>query len=197
MTPEYRWTAEDDGQPAMTPLLSRWRWRKRRHCPVRPRSRCTPQRPFPFAVISRERTRYLSPLLKCDGDNFFTDADTDFVGPGQSHLTMGLTFDEGGGAGLFAADTTNVDPACVKLTDGSIIGCGGDFDRYPFTENRSVCACNGLVGDVDRWSCAMTTPGYLSARSWYSAGPPFGHGTGSLGSTSDVSRIWGNGCPSL
>jgi hypothetical protein len=66
-------------------------------------------------------------------------------------------------------DSKNVDPNCILLNNDSFVGCNGDFDTYAFSENRSVCSCNGLVGDVDRRDCfpsAGSTHGYYSARAW-------------------------------
>jgi hypothetical protein len=84
-----------------------------------------------------------------------------------SKLTTAVLIDEGS-AELSLADSENVDPACVLLTDGSIEGCNGDFESYPFSEERSACACNGLLGDLDRHECSPRSDGsgWWSWRGW-------------------------------
>jgi hypothetical protein len=48
------------------------------------------------------------------------------------------------------------------------VGCNGDFDTYAFTEERSVAACNGLHGDLDRRDCFPTdATHWYSSRSWF------------------------------
>lgn len=103
-----------------------------------------------------------------------TDTDDPAVGPNDSHLTAAMGEDQGV-LRYDLTDTRNVDPNCVKLTDSTVVGCAGNFDGYAFTEARSVCACNGLVGDVQGWQCdAAGGNVYLSRRSWQSTGAPFG-----------------------
>lgn len=70
---------------------------------------------------------------------------------------------------LAMQDSKNVDPNCILLNNNSIVGCDGDFDSYAFSENRSVCSCNGLIGDLDRRDCfpsSGNTHGYYSSRAW-------------------------------
>jgi hypothetical protein len=55
----------------------------------------------------------------------------------------------GGKAMLALQDSKNVDLNCILKNDGTFTGCNGDSRGYPFTENRSVCSCNGIAGDLD------------------------------------------------
>ncbi|MEP6794978.1 MAG: T9SS type A sorting domain-containing protein, partial [Saprospiraceae bacterium] len=46
----------------------------------------------------------------------------------------------------------------------------GDFSNYPFTEARSACSCNGIIGHLDKRDCfpdAGSSHGYYSSRSWH------------------------------
>jgi hypothetical protein len=88
----------------------------------------------------------VSPLV------LLTSADDDYIGPGSSALSTFLELAPPEALAALA-DVRNVDTACILQNDGTFIGCGGDFATYPFTEERSVAACNGLVGDLDRHSC--------------------------------------------
>jgi hypothetical protein len=107
--------------------------------------------------------------------HFVSDADDDYVGFANTHLTTytEVVWDGAAGTGkamLALQDTLNVDPSCILLNDDSFVGCNGDFGTYPFTESRSVCACNGLAGDVDGRDCFDIGGGqWYSARSWSSA----------------------------
>lgn len=97
--------------------------------------------------------------------NVVTDADDKYIGPGTTHLT--LYIEQVGGRPLLALqDSLNVDLGCVLLNDGSFVGCNGSFTGYAFSEKRSVCACNGIVGDLDRKDCFKAGAGYYSARMW-------------------------------
>lgn len=101
--------------------------------------------------------------------HFITDQDSDYVGPARSRLTTYIEHVDGR-ALLALQDSLNVDLACVLRNDDSFVGCGGNFATYPFTEMRSVAACNGLAGDVDGRDCFPTGGGnWYSARYWRSA----------------------------
>jgi len=102
--------------------------------------------------------------------HFINDLDDDYVGPAHSYLT---TYTEvvGGKALLALQDSKNVDLACILRNDGTFVGCNGDIRTYPFTENRSVCACNGIIGDLDGKDCFANGNGtWYSSRSWSGAG---------------------------
>lgn len=105
--------------------------------------------------------------------HFINDLDDDYVGPAHTYLTTYTEVVEGR-AFLGLQDSKNVDLACLLRNDDSFEGCNGDFDSYPFTEQRSVCACNGLLGDLDGRDCFPNGDGtYYSSRSWRSSGPAF------------------------
>jgi hypothetical protein len=97
--------------------------------------------------------------------HFLTNLDSDFVGPSSTHLT---TYTEvvNGRALLALQDSTNVDTNCILLNNDTFVGCNGDFDSYVFTEDRSVCACNGLVGFLDGRDCFDAGSSWYSARLW-------------------------------
>jgi hypothetical protein len=98
------------------------------------------------------------------------------VGFANTHLTTytEVVWDGAAGTGkalLALQDTLNVDTGCILRNDDSFVGCNGDFATYPFTESRSVCACNGLLGDLEGRDCFDTGGGlWYSARYWSSAG---------------------------
>lgn len=101
--------------------------------------------------------------------HFITNQDSQWVGPATSHLTTYIeaVHDDGAGGAhpmLALQDSLNVDPGCILLNNDTWQGCNGDHTTYPFGENRSVCSCNGLVGDVDRRDCFST-----GADTWYSS----------------------------
>lgn len=100
--------------------------------------------------------------------NILTTEDWEYQGPANTHLT--LYVEQNAGRPILAMqDSRNVDPNCVLLNNNSFVGCDGDFDSYSFTENRSVCSCNGLVGEVDRRDCfpsGGSEHGYYSSRAW-------------------------------
>lgn len=97
--------------------------------------------------------------------HFVTDADDDYVGPANTHLTTYVEIVEDRPL-IALQDSRNVDPNCILRNDDSFVGCDGDFASYVFTESRSVAACNGLVGDVDGRDCFMNGAYWYSARSW-------------------------------
>lgn len=98
--------------------------------------------------------------------HFTTNKDTDFVGPANSRLTLYIEVVQGRPM-LALQDSRNVDPTCVLRNNDTFVGCNGSFMTYPFTENRSVAACNGLIGDVDGRDCFSTgTNTWYSARFW-------------------------------
>ena len=98
--------------------------------------------------------------------HFVTNADDRWVGPARTHLTAYI--EQVGGVPMLALqDSRNVDTSCILQNNDSFIGCDGSFDDYEFTEERSVCACNGLQGEVDGRDCFPTGNGnYYSSRSW-------------------------------
>ncbi|HUR31727.1 MAG TPA: T9SS type A sorting domain-containing protein [Saprospiraceae bacterium] len=100
--------------------------------------------------------------------NFLTNEDWEYQGPADTYLT-GYIEQNAGKPILGFQDSKNVDPDCILLNNNSFAGCNGDFNTYPFTEYRSVCSCNGLVGYVDRRDCfasSGSTHGYYSSRGW-------------------------------
>ncbi|HLF65133.1 MAG TPA: T9SS type A sorting domain-containing protein [Saprospiraceae bacterium] len=101
--------------------------------------------------------------------SFLTNKDWIYQGPADTYLTTYI--EQNAGRPLLALqDSKNVDPDCILLNNNSFVGCNGDFNTYPFTEDRSVCACNGLIGDLDKRDCFASpgsTHGYYSARSWH------------------------------
>ncbi len=106
--------------------------------------------------------------------HFLTNVDDRFVGPARTHLT--LYVEQIGGTPLIALqDSRNVNPACIRRNDGVSLGCGGGtVDDFPFGEDRSVAACNGLVGEVDGSDCYPTGPDrWYSSRAWRADRPVF------------------------
>jgi hypothetical protein len=102
--------------------------------------------------------------------HFINDLDSQYVGPAHTYLT---TYTEvvGGRALLALQDSKNVDLGCIIRNNDTIVGCNGDATTYPFTENRSVCSCNGLAGDLDGRDCFSNGNGtWYSSRSWGSDG---------------------------
>ncbi|HEX5111626.1 MAG TPA: T9SS type A sorting domain-containing protein [Saprospiraceae bacterium] len=100
--------------------------------------------------------------------NILTTEDWEYQGPADTYLTTYI--EQNAGRPILALqDSKNVDPNCILLNNNSFVGCNGDFNTYPFDENRSVCSCNGLLGFVDRRDCfasAGSSHGYYSARAW-------------------------------
>ena len=100
--------------------------------------------------------------------NILTNADGIYQGPADTHLTAYI--EQNAGKPILALqDSKNVDPGCILLNNNSFKGCNGNFSSYSFTENRSVCSCNGLKGYVGRRDCfasSGSSNGYYSARIW-------------------------------
>ncbi len=98
--------------------------------------------------------------------HILTNADDKYVGPAITHLTLYIEQNEGRPL-LALQDSKNVDKNCILLNNKSFIGCNGNFDSYQFTENRSVAACNGIMGGYDKSDCFYYGNGYYySARAW-------------------------------
>lgn len=106
--------------------------------------------------------------------HFLTNVDGDFIGPASTHLTTYTEIVQGR-AMLALQDSLNVDNNCILRNDDTFVGCNGNFSTYVFTENRSVCSCNGLVGDLDGRDC-FNSGYWYSSRSWRSPMPAFGDG---------------------
>lgn len=100
--------------------------------------------------------------------SILTNEDWIYQGPADTYLTTYI--EQNAGRPILALqDSKNVDPNCILLNNNSFVGCNGDFNTYPFSEYRSVCSCNGLIGEVDRRDCFSSpgsTHGYYSARAW-------------------------------
>ncbi len=101
--------------------------------------------------------------------SILTNEDWIYQGPSDTYLTTYI--EQNGGKPLLALqDSKNVDPNCILLNNNSFVGCNGNFSTYPFTEARSACSCNGLVGHLDKRDCfpdAGSSHGYYSSRSWH------------------------------
>lgn len=98
--------------------------------------------------------------------HFVTNEDDAYVGPSHTHLTAYIEHVQGRGM-LALQDSRNVDLACILHNDDTFDGCGGSFSSYAFTEMRSVCACNGIVGDLDGRDCFPNGDGtWYSSRAW-------------------------------
>lgn len=110
--------------------------------------------------------------------HFVTNKDDRWVGPSHTHLTT-YTEQVGGVVRIALQDSRNNDTNCILLNNNSFVGCNGSFSTYPFTEARSACACNGLVGDLDGRDCFNQGNGtYYSARFWDSADKMFSDSAG-------------------
>lgn len=100
--------------------------------------------------------------------NILTTEDWIYQGPADTYLT--LYVEQNAGRPILALqDSKNVDPDCILLNNNSFVGCNGNFNTYPFTENRSVASCNGIEGYLDRRDCfpsSGSTHGYYSSRAW-------------------------------
>jgi hypothetical protein len=107
--------------------------------------------------------------------HFITNQDSDYVGPANSFLS---TYTEvvQGRALLGLQDSRNVDNNCILRNNGSFVGCNGDFDSYEFTEERSACACNGIIGEPGGRDCYNAGGYWYSARTWRSEVKAFGDG---------------------
>lgn len=97
--------------------------------------------------------------------HFTTNADGVWIGPAFTYLTAYVE-NVGGYPRIALQDSKNVDLDCILRNDDSFVGCDGSFDDYTFTEERSVCACNGLMGDLDGRDCFPYGSGWYSARFW-------------------------------
>lgn len=101
--------------------------------------------------------------------SILTNEDWIYQGPADTYLTTYI--EQNGGKPLLALqDSKNVDPNCILLNNNSFVGCNGDFSNYPFTEARSACSCNGIIGHLDKRDCfpdAGSSHGYYSSRSWH------------------------------
>jgi hypothetical protein len=104
--------------------------------------------------------------------HFVTNKDDRWVGPAYSHLTT-YTEQVGGVVRIALQDSRNNDANCILRNDDSFVGCNGDFDSYVFSEERSVCSCNGLIGDLDGRDCYNAGSYYYSARFWDSPNQMF------------------------
>ncbi|MFU8803022.1 MAG: hypothetical protein ACNA8W_04345 [Bradymonadaceae bacterium] len=110
--------------------------------------------------------------------HFITNKDDRWVGPARTHLTTYIE-QVGGRAHLAIQDSRNVDTGCILRNNDAFVGCGGNFETYAFTENRSVAACNGLMGYVDGRDCFETGGGnWYSARYWNTDEVVFKHEEG-------------------
>jgi hypothetical protein len=109
--------------------------------------------------------------------HFLTNLDDDFVGPANSFLTTYAEVTQGH-ALLSLQDSKNVDSNCILRGNDVVVGCNGNFNSYKFTEKRSVAACNGILGDLDRRTCYDADGYWYSARSWWSGLVAFGDGPG-------------------
>lgn len=100
--------------------------------------------------------------------NILTNEDGIYQGPADTHLTAYV--EQHAGKPLLALqDGKNVDTGCILLNNNSFVGCNGKYSTYVYSENRSVCSCNGLKGTVNRRDCFATpgsTSGYYSSRIW-------------------------------
>jgi hypothetical protein len=100
--------------------------------------------------------------------NLLTNEDWIYQGPADTYLTAYI--EQNAGRPILALqDGKNVNPDCILLNNNSFVGCNGDFNSYFFDEHRSVCSCNGLIGDLDRRDCfpsSGSTHGYYSSRAW-------------------------------
>src|SRR5689334_22979244 len=98
--------------------------------------------------------------------HFVTNLDDRYVGPAHTHLTTYIE-DVALRPRLAIQDSANTDLGCILRNDDMIVGCGGDFATYPFTEMRSVSSCNGLAGDLDGRDCFPNGDGtWYSSRYW-------------------------------
>jgi hypothetical protein len=106
--------------------------------------------------------------------NMATTLDAVNWNPSNSYLT---TYEEivwdpmtnTGTVQLGLQDELNVDNDCILFADGTFNGCGGNPKTYVFTENRSVCSCNGIVGDLDQRDCFSYPQSSPSPGLWYSS----------------------------
>lgn len=122
--------------------------------------------------------------------NLATTEDAVNWNPSNSHLT---TYEEvvwdaktdSGTALLGLQDELNVDNNCIIFADGTFAdgGCNGNPQTYVFTEHRSVCACNRVVGDFDQRDCFYDPQSSPAQGEWYSS-----RGWRSLGAFTDANK---------
>jgi hypothetical protein len=104
--------------------------------------------------------------------HFLTDADEPYTGPSYTHLTLYVEQVDLIPR-IALQDGANVDARCILLNDDSVRGCnGGALADFPFGENRSVAACNGLRGPVALRDCYnLGGDQWYSSRAWTATGP--------------------------
>jgi hypothetical protein len=126
------------------------------------------------AVFVSYRVRFGEGFVGANDLALLTTEDPDVIGPALSHFSAWTGVHAGAGS-VTLADNANVNPACVQLTSGEIVGCaGGDVQSWPFDESRSLNGCNGVVSSPDEWSCSpfdLSPSGYENYRSWQGALP--------------------------
>ena len=89
------------------------------------------------------------------------DAASDmYIGPFSSELTVVYSVATGGVGQIMLTDSANIDPACVRLTDGTVVGCNGNFATYAFTEARAIAGCNTPPDGFDAIICDNTSGSY-------------------------------------
>jgi hypothetical protein len=96
---------------------------------------------------------------------WLSDAETAFAPPFTTHLTV-MYGAEDANPSISISDALEVNSNCVKEPNGTVIGCGGNFDTYPFGEVRAVSGCNGVASDLTSWECvpdATSPSGYDNA----------------------------------
>lgn len=111
-----------------------------------------------------------------------TNLDDRWAGPSWTHLTLYIEqLDLAGQVAI--QDGRNVDGRCILRNDDVPVGCnGGPFASFAFGEDRSVAACNGLVGPVQLRDCYSLGGGsWYSARAWRAAVPTLGAASGTGG----------------
>jgi cysteine-rich repeat protein len=141
--------------------------------------------------FSETETAYLSFYVKFDPNyigsgkpyhphmfNFLSNLDGDYVGPSNTYLNAYAEISEYKPK-IHIQDSMNVDDNCVKRFETSeVFGCEPwGFDDYPFTEERSVASCNGLVGEVDEYNCYDNGGYWYSARGWDNETEAYGDGS--------------------
>ena len=103
---------------------------------------------------------------------FITNVDSRWIGPAITHLTAYVEQNEGQPL-IAIQDALNVDKNCILRNDDYFIGCNGNFSTYVFSENRSVSACNGLMGYLENRDCFAYGDEWYSARAWKADGVYF------------------------
>lgn len=107
---------------------------------------------------------------------FVTNKDGIWIGPAGTHLTVYVERNRQKPR-LAMQDMLNVDTNCIRRNNGlwySPTGASNCSAGYPFTEVRSVCSCNGIVGsgigDCFQWDSAH----WYSAKMWDASKDCFG-----------------------